>query len=367
MPPTEVKLDDCSKDTLFKAVSDVRKDMKCNLKTVKDMHCRANCVVHVADTSDGYIPKTDDAIKLSKIGNPTFKDWLPEHLCYNKIFHVDDALAEDGPSDEDTSLQAAMMANTTSGGSHPRKPETQDRATASGYQDRAGAGGYQGRAGAGGGLGHTWNQHHAELQTPVEEMDMNARILSAPNDLNSDVGIIKKVITLSVQPASAQLRSADAQPRRRTAWRSAEQENQPPQKSVKFAGVARKGPKGPKVAVPRPLTHRTVTISDSDSEVIECAGIDMVNPMPKAAYTSYRAMNAIPRTALLPGIWKQGPTDTQHSEGEARLSELSAMSIKGTPAGKLRQNPYTSGYRNVPLQQSTIFLRRLICQCGRAI
>ncbi len=78
MPPTEVKLDNCSKDALFKAVSDIRKDMKCILKTVKDMHCRANCVVHVADTSD-YIPKTGDAIKLSKIGNPTLKDWLPEH------------------------------------------------------------------------------------------------------------------------------------------------------------------------------------------------------------------------------------------------------------------------------------------------
>ena len=182
---------------------------------------------------------------------------------------MDDAPAEDEPSDEDTSLQAAMMANTTSGGSRPRKPETQDRATAGGYQDREGAGGYQGRAGAGGGSGHAWKQHRAELQTPVEVMDMNARILSAPNDLNSDVGIIKKAMTLSVQPASATLKSADTQPRQKRpgpGWRSAEQENQQPQQSVNFAGVARMGPKGPK-AMPRPLTYRTITLSDYDSDM----------------------------------------------------------------------------------------------------
>ena len=188
MPPTEVKLDNCSKDALFKAVSDIQKDdMKCILKTVKDMHCRADSVVqHVTDTSDYYIPKTGDAIKLSKIGNSTSKDWLPEHLCHNKIFHVDEVEMEN----EDTSLQATMMASATSGGSRPRKPETQDRAATGGYQDRAGAGGYQVRTGAGGGSGHTWKQNRTEQQTPAADDDVNARKLRALNDLKSDVGII---------------------------------------------------------------------------------------------------------------------------------------------------------------------------------
>ena len=91
-----------------------------------------------------------------------------------EIFHVDEVEVEN----EDTSLQAAMMASVTSGGSRPRKPETQDRAAAGGHQDRAGAGGYQGRTGAGGGSGHTWKQARTEQQTPADD-DVNARILRA--------------------------------------------------------------------------------------------------------------------------------------------------------------------------------------------
>ena len=341
MPPTEVKLDNCSKDALFKAVSDIRKDdMKCILKTVKDMHCRANSVVqHVADTSDYYIPKTGDAIKLSKIGNPTSKDWLPEHLCHNKIFHVDEVEMEN----EDTSLQATMMASATSGGSRPRKPETQDRAATGGYQDRAGAGGYQVRTGAGGGSGHTWKQNRTEQQTPAADDDVNARKLRALNDLKSDVGIIKKAMTLSVQPVSATLKSADTQPRQKRpgpGWRSAEQENQQPQQSMNSAGIARMGPKGPK-AMPRPLTNRTITRFDSYSDGYECASMDMADPIPKGKLTSYRDMDAIPGTTLQPGFWKQRPADDQHSEGELQPAKL-VMTIEGSPDGKSPPVPNSS-------------------------
>ena len=66
-------------------------------------------------------------------------------------------------------------------------------------------------------------------------------------------------------------------------------ENQPPQKSVNFAGVARMGPKGTKakVSAPKPLTNRMITLSDSDSDGYECAAMAMANPIPNGQWEAY--------------------------------------------------------------------------------
>jgi hypothetical protein len=82
MPPTKVKLSNCSKEALFKAVMDVNRNMR--FKTVRDMHRRQNSISIVAIISEYYVPKNGDTIKLSKAGNPIFKDWLPEHFCHKK-------------------------------------------------------------------------------------------------------------------------------------------------------------------------------------------------------------------------------------------------------------------------------------------
>ena len=251
-----------------------------------------------------------------------------------EVFHVDEVEMET----EDTSLQAAMMANVTSGGSRPRRPETQDRADSGGYQDRAGAGGYQGRTAAGGGSGQTWKQKRTEQQTPADD-DVQARTLKALNDIKSDMGIVKKFLGLTEQG----LRTADTQPRQKRpgpGWRSAEQENQQPQQSMNSAGIARMGPKGPK-AMSRPLTNRTITRFDSYSDGYECASMDMANPIPKGKLTSYRDMDAIPGTTLQPGFWKQRPADDQHSEGELQPAKL-VMTIEGSPDGKSPPVPNSS-------------------------
>ena len=245
-----------------------------------------------------------------------------------EVFHVDEVEMET----EDTSLQAAMMASATSGGSRPRKPETQDRADTGRYQDRAGAGGYQGRTAAGGGSGQTWKQKRTE-QTPADD-DVQARTLKALNDIKSDMGIVKKFLGLTEQG----LRTADTQPRQKRpgpGWRSAEQDDQPTRKSVNFAGAARvtKGART-KTSGPKPLTNRTVTLSDSDSDGQECAAMAMVNSIPDGKRTSYRIMGALPGTALQPGFWKQRPADSQHSEGELQPSRPDMMAIEISSDGE---------------------------------
>ena len=82
MPTTKVKLSNCSKEALFKAVIDIHKSLR--FKTVRDMHRRQNSISIVANMSEYYVPKTGDAIKMSKAGNPIFKDWKPEHFCHTK-------------------------------------------------------------------------------------------------------------------------------------------------------------------------------------------------------------------------------------------------------------------------------------------
>ena len=101
------------------------------------------------------------------------------------------------------------------------------------------------------------------------------------------------------------------------------------------------GPKGAKVKVPRSLTHRTITLSDSDSDGYECAAIAMVGPIPKEK-TIRRTMTAIPGTTLQPGFWKQRPTVEQHSEGELQRSKLNMMDIEGSPVGKSPPTPNSS-------------------------
>ena len=101
------------------------------------------------------------------------------------------------------------------------------------------------------------------------------------------------------------------------------------------------GPKGAKVKVPRPLTHQTITLSDSDSDGYECAAIAMVGPIPKEK-TIRRTMTAIPGTTLQPGFWKQRPTVEQHSEGELQRSKLNMMDIEGSPVGKSPPTPNSS-------------------------
>ena len=54
-------------------------------------------------------------------------------------------------------------------------------------------------------------------------------------------------------------------------------------------------PKGPK-AMSRPLTNRTITLSDSDSDGYECAAMATVNPIPNRKRTSYRVMKALETT-----------------------------------------------------------------------
>jgi hypothetical protein len=100
------------------------------------------------------------------------------------------------------------------------------------------------------------------------------------------------------------------------------------------------GPKGPK-AMPRPLTYRTITLSDYDSDGYECASMDMANPILKEKFTSYRDMNAIPGTTLQPGFWKQRPADGQHSEGELHPPKL-VMNIESSPDGKSPPVPNSS-------------------------
>ena len=82
MPPTKVKLSNCSKEALFKAMIDINRTMR--FKTVRDMHRRQNSISIVAIMSEHYVPKNGDTIKMSKAGNPIFKDWKPEHFCHTK-------------------------------------------------------------------------------------------------------------------------------------------------------------------------------------------------------------------------------------------------------------------------------------------
>ena len=83
MPPTKVKLSNCSKEALFKAVMDITRSMR--FKTVRDMHRRQNSISIVAMISECYVPKHGDIINLSKAGNPNFKKgWLTEHFAHKK-------------------------------------------------------------------------------------------------------------------------------------------------------------------------------------------------------------------------------------------------------------------------------------------
>jgi hypothetical protein len=104
------------------------------------------------------------------------------------------------------------------------------------------------------------------------------------------------------------------------------------------------GPKGPKakVSLPRPLTNRSITLSDSESDGYECAAMAMANPIPKGKFTSYRDMTAIPGTTLQPGFWIQRPADDQHSEGELHPSKIDMMTIEGSPDGKSPPDPNSS-------------------------
>jgi len=83
MPSTKVKLSNCSKEALFKAVMDINRSMR--FKTVRDMHRRQNSISIVAMISECYVPKNGDIINLSKAGNPKFKKgWLTEHFAHKK-------------------------------------------------------------------------------------------------------------------------------------------------------------------------------------------------------------------------------------------------------------------------------------------
>ena len=82
MQPTKVKLSNCSKEALFKAMIDINRTMR--FKTVRDMHRRQNSISIVAIMSEHYVPENGDTIKMSKAGNPFFKDWRPEHFCHTK-------------------------------------------------------------------------------------------------------------------------------------------------------------------------------------------------------------------------------------------------------------------------------------------
>ena len=70
MPPTKVKLSNCSKEALFKAMIDINRTMR--FKTVRDMHRRQNSISIVAIMSEHYVPKNGDTIRMSKAGNTIF-------------------------------------------------------------------------------------------------------------------------------------------------------------------------------------------------------------------------------------------------------------------------------------------------------
>ena len=92
MPTTKVKLSNCSKEALFKAVIDIHKSLR--FKTVRDMHRLQNSISIVEKMSEYYVPKTGNAIKMSKSGNPIFKDWKPEHFCHTKQSWEDAGIAK---------------------------------------------------------------------------------------------------------------------------------------------------------------------------------------------------------------------------------------------------------------------------------
>ena len=89
-----------------------------------------------------------------------------------------------------------------------------------------------------------------------------------------------------------------------------------------------------KTSAPKPLTNRTVTLSDSDSDGYECAAMAAENSIPNGKRTSYRIMEALPGTALQPGFWKQRPADSQHSEGELQPSRPDMMAIEISSDGE---------------------------------
>ena len=76
MPPTKVKPSNCSKEALYKAVMAIEKALR--FKTVKDQH-------RCSDMLEYYISNEGDTIKLSKAGNPIFKNWPPASFGHTKF------------------------------------------------------------------------------------------------------------------------------------------------------------------------------------------------------------------------------------------------------------------------------------------
>ena len=112
MPPTKVKLSNCSKEALFKAVMDINRSMR--FKTVRDMHRRQNSISIVAIIAEYYVPKNGDTIKLSKAGNTIFKDgylniFATKSKRENKLVLSKDILQ---PSPTTTILHLTLMSQS---------------------------------------------------------------------------------------------------------------------------------------------------------------------------------------------------------------------------------------------------------------